>query len=421
MNKNKVLSAALSAFLCVGLLAGCGSPAPGPTDEPAPGPEAPADPGAEPGPGPAPGEETGPQASGDTIRIGLNYELSGAVAQYGQACATGIEMAAAEINAAGGVNGKQLELIKLDNKSDNNESMQVATRLATRENVALILGPATSGAVKATTSVSDQYGVPVISCSATANDVTVTDGKLNEWVFRTCYSDNFQGSVMGDFAYNELGGRKAVVLSDKSNDYSQGLSASFKRSFHALTGEIVGEEFFSADDNDFSSVLTNIKGMDYDVIYLPAYYESVGPIIRQARAMDIVAPILGADGYDSEKMLELAGSAEALNGVYFTNHYSSGDPSPEVVQFVESFKAANGAEPNGFSALGYDLMYFAADAITRAGSEDRAAIRDALASTVDFPAVTGQFSIDENHDPVKSTVVIEFVGGLQTYRAKAGA
>lgn len=398
MNKTKILSMTMAASLCIGMLAGC-SKSTGSSEA-----------------GSAPAAD-----SGDSIKIGLNYELTGDVAQYGDACSVGIEMAAAEINAAGGVNGKQIELVKLDNKSDNNEAMQIATRLATKDNATVILGPATSGAFKATTSVSDTYKIPIISCSSTANDVTVKDGKLNEWVFRTCYNDNFQGRIMGSFAYNDLGAKTAVILSDKSNDYSQGLAESFKESFTDLTGSITGEEYFNATDNDFSPVLTKIKGMSYDVIYLPAYYESVGPIIKQARALGIDAPVLGPDGYDSDKMLELAGSPEALNNVFFTNHYSSGDPSPEVVKFVEAFKAANGSEPNGFNAMGYDLMYFAADAIKRAGSEDKAAIRDALASTKDFPGVTGSFSIDENHNPVKDTVIIEFVDGKQTFRTKAGA
>lgn len=358
---------------------------------------------------------------GDTIKIGVNYELTGDLAQYGIACVEGIEMARDEINAAGGVLGKQIELVKIDNKSDNNEAMNVATRLATSDNVLAMMGPATSGAFKATSSVSETYGVPIISCSSTANDVIVKDGQMNDWAFRTCYSDNFQGSIMGNFAYGELKATRALVLSDKANDYSQGLAEAFKKSFTELGGEIVGEEYFAATDSDFSPVLTKIKSMDFDVIYLPAYYEAVGPIIKQARAIGIDSPILGADGYDSKKMLELSGSAKALNNVFFTNHYSSGDPSEEVVNFVAAFKEKNNKEPGGFNALGYDMMKFVADAIERAGSEDKTVIKDALASTKDFKSVTGSFSIDENHDPVKATVIIEFVDGVQEFKTRISA
>ncbi|MGI6751619.1 MAG: ABC transporter substrate-binding protein [Anaerovoracaceae bacterium] len=391
MKKSKSIALVLTLMLIIGALAGCGNGA-------------------------------GVEEGDDVIIIGLNYELTGDYAQYGKGCALGIEMAVNEINEAGGIDGKMIKIEKVDNKSDNNEAMNVATRLATQDNVVTMLGPATSGAFKATHSVADQYKIPVISCSSTANDVTVdAKGKVRDWVFRTCYNDNFQGSVMGSFAYNDLSAVKAIILSDKGNDYSQGLSESFEKTFTDLGGTIVSKEYFTAADNDFSPVLTNIKAKEYDVIFLPAYYESVGPIIKQARAAGIDAPILGADGYDSEKMLELAGSKEALNNVFFTNHYSSGDTAEDVVTFVQNFKAAhNGAEPSGFNALGYDLAYFAADAIKRAGSTDTDAIRQALAKTVDFKGVTGTFSIDENHDPVKSTVIIEFVDGVQTFKTKAG-
>lgn len=396
MKKSKILALALALMLICGALAGCGGDA---------------------------NTDSGEGGSGDdVIKIGVNYELTGELAQYGKACAVGIEMAAEEINDAGGIDGKMIQITKVDNKSDNNEAMNVATRLATQDGVVTILGPATSGAFKATASVAEQYKVPVVSCSSTANDVTVdADGKVRDWVFRTCYNDNFQGSVMGSFAFNDLKATKAIILSDKGSDYSQGLAASFEESFTKLGGTIVSKEYFTAADNDFSPVLTSIKAKGFDVIYLPAYYETVGPIIKQARAAGIKAAILGADGYDSETMLDLAGSKEALNNVFFTNHYSSGDSSEEVVAFVQNFKKANkDAEPNGFNALGYDLMYFAADAIKRAGSTDTEAIRQALASTVDFKGVTGTLSIDENHDPVKSTVIIEFVDGVQTFKTKAG-
>ena len=395
MKLRKFLTIALVLALAISALAGCSSNKP--VDNP--------------------GDET----STDPIKIGVNYELTGAVAQYGAACLAGIQMAADEVNAAGGVLGRQIQLIIQDNKSESAESMNVATKLAAQDKVSLILGPATSGAFKATAAVAEEYKVPVISCSSTANDVTVDGGVLREWVFRTCYSDDFQGTVMGDFAYSDLAAQTAVILSDRGNDYSQGLAASFKTSFIANGGTIVAEEYFTADDQDFNPVLTSIKARQFDVIYLPAYYETVGPILKQARALGITAPVLGADGYDSSTMLELAGSAAALDNVFFTNHYSSGDTSAEVVAFVTAYEAANNSAPNGFNALGYDLLYFAVDAIERAGTaDDTDAIRQALASTVDFKGVTGSLSVDANHDVIKSTVIIEFIEGEQTYRTKAG-
>lgn len=357
--------------------------------------------------------------SGDTIKIGLNYELSGDVGQYGQSCVQGIELAFEEINAAGGVLGKQIEAIKVDNTSKNDEAMNVATRLATKDNVSVILGPATSGAVKATTAIATANGVPVITCSATADDITVQNGNLNPYTYRICYNDTFQGTMMGNFATQDLGVTKAVILTDTSNDYSAGLGNAFKESFESQGGTIVAEETYSMKDTDFNPILTKLKDLEFDAIYLTGYYEAVALIIKQAREMGIDQPFLGADGYDAPKLPEIAG--DALNNVFFTNHYSSGDTSPEVQAFIESFRAKYGEDPDGFNALGYDMAKFVADAITRAGSADREKINQALADTVDFEAVTGKFSMDENHNPVKATVIIEYKDGQQTFRTKLAA
>ncbi len=195
----------------------------------------------------------------DVIKIGANYELSGAVGQYGLMSLEGIKLAVEEVNAAGGIKGKQVELVIVDNKSDNNESKTVATRLATQDEVLVILGPATSGAVKATTTVSDQYKVPVITSSGTADDVTVVNGKVNKYIFRTCFNDSFQGTVMGNFATKDLGLKNFVILSDNSNDYSMGLAATFKEVLAKEGATVVAEENFTAGDKDFSPILTKIK------------------------------------------------------------------------------------------------------------------------------------------------------------------
>ncbi|NMC56988.1 MAG: ABC transporter substrate-binding protein, partial [Eubacteriaceae bacterium] len=277
----------------------------------------------------------------EKIVIGCNYELSGAVAQYGQMTMEGIQLAVDEINAAGGINGKKVELVKVDNKSDNNESKTVATRLATQDKVLAILGPATSGATKATVTVSDQYKVPVITCSGTSDDVTVSNGKVNAYVFRTCYNDSFQGNVMANFVYNDLKLKKAIILSDNSNDYSMGLASTFKTTYTKNGGAITSEENFTAGDKDFSAILTKIKGKDFDVIFLPAYYEEAGLIIKQARAMGINVPICGADGYDDSRLNDIAGNKN-LNNVFFSNHYSSQDKSQIVVDFAKMYKEKTG-------------------------------------------------------------------------------
>jgi branched-chain amino acid transport system substrate-binding protein len=353
------------------------------------------------------------KVSSDEIKIGLNYELSGGVASYGGSNVDGILMAIEEINAAGGVLGKKITPVKVDNKSDSAEATSVATRLATQEKVAAILGPATSGRFKATIPVATKNKIPVMSASATADDATVDDKGVKEFAFKICFNDSLQGTWMADFALNNLNAKSAVIIFDNSSDYSIGLSETFKSTFTKGGGKIVTEEAYVAKDTDFNAILTKIKGMDFDVIFIPGYYEEAGLIIKQARALEIDKPVLGADGFDSPNLVALAGK-DALNKVYFSNHYSSLDEDPEVLKFIENFKKKHQKAPDAFNALGYDLGYFVADAIKRANSEDPVKIKDALASTKDFKGITGTFTIDANHNAVKSAVIIELANGEQS-------
>lgn len=353
-----------------------------------------------------------------TIKVGLNYELSGNVATYGQGLTEGIELAVEEINSKDGVLGKQVELVKADNKSDNAEAANVATKLITRDKVVAILGPATSGNTKGAIPVATQHKVPLISASATADDVTVdSNGNVREFIFKTCFSDSFQGFIMANFAFEDLKVKNAAILMDNTSDYSKGLTASFKERFESLGGTVVTEQAYQAKEKDFRAVLTNIKSANPEVLYLPGYYEEVGLIVKQARELGLNVPVLGGDGYDSPKLTELAGN-EALNGVYFTNHYSSMDDSPEVVKFKEAFNSKYGKDPDAFNALGYDLAYFLADAIERAGEAEPLKIKDALEATKDFQGITGTLSVDENHNPVKAITIIEMKDGVQTFLKK---
>ena len=357
-------------------------------------------------------------ASGDTVKIGLNYELSGDVASYGQASVAGIKLAKDEINAAGGINGKQIELVEYDTKSDTAEATTLATKLMAQDKVITVIGPATSGGMKAQVQVAEKNQVPIVSGSATADDLTVTNGKVNEYVFRTCFNDSFQGTSAANYSSNKLNAKTAVIIKDNSNDYSKGLAASFTTQFTANGGTVIGEEAYAKGERNFNSILTKIKGQSFDVIYLPGYYEEAGPAIKQARELGITAPILGADGYDSPKLAEAAGAG--LTDVYFTNHYSSADSDPKVTKFIEDFKAANGEEPNAFNALGYDTMKFVADAIGRASEPTGPAVKDAMAATKDFAGVTGTFSVDPaTHNPVKSIVFIGYKDGQIAVTEKA--
>lgn len=360
----------------------------------------------------------GSSSKGDTVKLGLNYELSGNVSTYGTSLVEGIEFAVKEINANGGVLGKQIELVKADNKSSGEEAANVSSRLATRDKVVAILGPATSGNVKSALPAAEENKVPLISASSTADDVTLdANGGVRQYVFKTCFSDSFQGVTMANFAAKELKLMKAAILRDNTSDYSQGLTDAFSETYLSLGGEILEEEAYQAKETDFKSLLTNIKAKNPDVLFVPGYYEEVGLIIKQARELGLNVPVLGADGFDSPKLVEIAG-AENLNGTYYSNHYSSGDTSEDVVAFKTAFNKEYKKDPDAFNALGYDMAYMVADALERAGEADREKLTAALASTKDFKGITGTLSMDEFHNPIKAVTILEVKDGVPTYLMK---
>ena len=329
-------------------------------------------------------------------------------------------MAIEEINAAGGINGKKLIPVKYDNKSEPAEATTLANKLISQDKVVAILGPATSGSFKAEIPVGIKNKIPVASGSATADDVTVDSTGVKEYAFRICFNDSFQGTAMANFALKNLTAKKAVIIMDSSSDYGKGLAKNFEDTFKAAGGSIVAKEAYVAKDTDFNAILTKIKGQSYDVIFIPGYYEEAGLIIKQARALGIKAPVLGADGFDSPTLVKLAGES-ALTDVYFSNHYSSLDKDPVVVKFINDFKTKYKKEPDAFNALGYDLAKFVADGIKRAGKSEGEAVKNALAATTDFVGVTGSFSVDKNHNPVKAIVVIGLKNGVQATSEKISA
>jgi len=324
----------------------------------------------------------------------------------------GANLAISLANANGGVLGKDIVAVKADTKSDPQEAVATATKLTTKDFVSVIVGPATSGNSAASFEVANAKGVPNISPSATADGVTMKDDKVMEFAFTICFQDSYQGAAMAVFASDNLGSKKAVVYGDNSSDYAKGLAANFEAKFVELGGEIVAVEAYQANDTDFNAVLTKIKGFEFDVLYVPGYYEEVGLIIKQARAMGINQPIVGGDGFDSPTLIELAG-ADALNEVYFTTAYTTVTDNPIVLQFVEDFKKEYGSEPSMFNALGYDAANLAIDAIKRAGSADPKAVMQALVNTKDFPGVTGSITFKDDHTPSKSVLVVKLVNGVQ--------
>ncbi|NNU84333.1 ABC transporter substrate-binding protein [Geobacillus sp. BMUD] len=395
MKKKRVAGVFFSLMLTAGLMAGCGGNQQG---------------------GSSSGGNGGGGGGGDVIKIGANLELSGGVASYGQSIAEGLDLALEEINKEG-INGKKLELVKVDNKSEAAEATNGAIKLISQDKVVAIIGSATSTNTLAQVQVANDNKVPLITPTGTNPTITNKDGKVNEFVFRTCFIDPFQGTVAAKFALNELKVKNAAVLIDSSSDYSKGLAASFKDAFTQGGGKIVAEEAYVAKDTDFRATLTRIKSANPEFIFLPGYYEEVGLIVKQARELGLNVPIMGGDGWDSPKLVEIAGK-DALNNTYITNHYSSGDPDPKIQEFVKAFKAKYNKAPDAFNALGYDTAYFLADAIKRAGSADPVKIKDALAKTKDLQLVSGTLTLNENHDPVKSAAILEYKDGQQQFKTK---
>lgn len=393
----KFASIFLASSVLAGMLAGCGT-----SDE-----------------GSSSNGGSGSSGSGDTIKIGANLELSGGVASYGSSINDGAKLAIDEINANGGINGKKIEYIPVDNKSENAEAVTAAIRLAEQEKVVAMLGPATSGNATATVQNANQFKVPMVTASGTAETVTVDkDGKVNEYAFRTCFIDPFQGIVAANFATEELKAKNVAIYMDSTSDYAKGLAASFKKQIEENGGKVVKEEAYVTDDVDFKSTLTNIKSANPDFVFIPGYYEEVGLIVKQARELGIEAPLMGADGWDSPTLVELAGG-DALNNTFITNHYSSEDPDQKIQDFVAAFEGEYNKQPNAFHALGYDTVYFLKDAIERAGDEVTGeTVQKALAETKDLSLITGTFTVDEDHNPVKSATVLEFVDGKQEFKTK---
>ena len=357
----------------------------------------------------------GSKESGDTIKVGANFELTGNVANYGNATIEGLQLAIDEANEAGGINGKKIELVSVDDKSEAAESINAATKLIADDDVKVIVGPATTGLVLAETQTATDAKVPIIAPCATSPEATVENGKVKPYVFRSCFIDPQQGEVMATFAAKELKAKTAVIYVDNSSDYSKNLAKVFKEKFEAAGGKVVMEEAFLQKDQDFKATLTKLKTANADVMFVPAYYEEVGKIVKQAREMGINSAILGTDGWDDTKVVDIAG-ADALNNTFFSTHYSEKDA--EVQGFIEAYKKKYNRAPNVFAALGYDAGKMLVDALKRAGSGDTEKIREALEATKDLKVGTGTISMDKNHNPIKTAVILEMKNGEKELKAK---
>jgi len=352
----------------------------------------------------------------NTIRIGLVVPLSGDVKTFGESVMNGAMLAFEELNQAGGISGKEIQVFTSDDKNDPTEAANAGSKLIDMDGVIAVLGSVSS---KCSVPLSDKCQVsriPMITPTSTNPKVTVDDnGKRKDYVFRACFIDPFQGTVAAKFAGDSLNARTAAVMFDVSNDYSKGLADYFRDAFEESGGRIVAFESYAKDDVDFSALLTKVKQQNPDVLFIPDYYNKVGLIAKQTRQLGLTARLLGGDGWDSPEMLKIAGTA--IYGGYFTNHYSPDDPRPIVQEWVQKYQAKYGQRPDALATLGHDAALLLIEALKNAPNLTPKEIRDAMARTKDFPCVSGNITFDEWGNPIKSAVVLEYTAQGQKYVA----
>lgn len=348
---------------------------------------------------------------GEEIKVGHYASLTGSEATFGQSTDNGIKLAIEEFNAAGGLKGRKVKILTLDNQGKAQETGTVVQRLINQDKVIALLGEVASSRSIAGGRIAQQAGIPMISPSSTNEQVT----KIGSMISRVCFVDSFQGYVMAKFAKDNLKAGKIAILYDQSQAYSKGLKDDFKKAFTAMGGTITTEQAFNGGDQDFSAQLTSIRGGNPDGIYIPGYYTDVGNIAIQTRKLGIKAPLLGGDGWDSSKLAEIGG--KDIEGAYYSNHYAPDQPSKEVQEFVKKYKEKYGQTPDGLAALGYDAAKLLCEAMGRAkslGGQDLAA---AINATKDFHGVTGVISIDKDRNAQKPAVVVQMKGGVPSFVA----
>src|SRR3982751_4364745 len=343
--------------------------------------------------------------SADKVRIGVFMSLTGTTANFGISSTNGIKMAADEVNAAGGINGKQIDVLVQDDRSDASEAATIVTKFVTQDQVHAIIGEVASSRSIAAAPIAQNAKIPMLTPSSTNPEVT----KKGDYIFRSCFIDPVQGAAIAQFAAKTLGAKRAAIMVDRKNDYSTGLEKVINATFTKMGGQMVGTQSYQEGDQDFNAQLTDLKGKNPEVIFVPGYYNDVGLIAKQARDKGITVPLIGGDGWDSAQLYAIGGAA--LNGSFFTNHYSPFDTDPKVQKFVNDYKSRYGSVPDALAATAYDAAKIMFDAIKRSNSLDGTAIRDSLAATKDYPGVTGNVTFNKDRDAVKPIVMIEIKDG----------
>jgi branched-chain amino acid transport system substrate-binding protein len=356
----------------------------------------------------------GGASGGGEILIGEYGSMTGSEATFGKSTDNGIQMAVEEVNAKGGVLGKQVRVQLEDDGGRPDQAITAVQKLISSDNALAILGEVASSNSLAAAPVCQNAKVPMISPSSTNPKVT----QVGNYIFRTCFTDPFQASVCAGFAKDHLKAKKAGIFTDLKSDYSQGLSKYFIQAFGKIGGQ-TKQVFYSKGDKDFRAQLTSLQGFNPDVIFIPGYYTDVGNIAVQARSIGLKQPLMGGDGWDSPKLVEIGKSA--IQGAYFSTHYSPQSDDPRVQTFVRDYKKKYGGQtPDALAAVAYDAAKILLDAIQRSGAteptaESRAKLRDALAATKNFPGVTGDITINSSRDAVKPAAILQVKGQEYSY------
>ena len=310
----------------------------------------------------------------------------------------------------GGVLGQQIKIAVEDDQSKAEEAVTAVQKLINQDKAVVIIGEVASSRSLAAAPICQKSRIPMLTPASTNPKVT----QVGTYIFRSCFIDPFQGAAMANFAMNKLAMKRIAILYDVKNDYSVGLRQFFIDTVKKNGGEIVTDESYGEGDIDFSAQLTKIKATNPDGIYVPGYYTEVSLICLQARQLGIDKPLMGGDGWDSDSLFKIG--REAVNGCYFSNHYSVDEDRPEVKAFVDAYKKKfNGKIPDAMAILGYDAMKIVADAIARAGNTKGKAIRDALAATKDFTGASGSITMDADRNAQKPIVILKIENGATKF------
>lgn len=363
-----------------------------------------------------PSKDGSNSSESETIKVGALFNVTGGQASLDGPSLAGFQLAAEEINADGGINGKQIEVVSVDAKSDPSTATNGAQELIEVEKVVAIAGFSDTTFALTAGPLAQKAGIPFITSGATS---PLIPDQVGDFMFMAAFGDNVQSAAIAEYSLNELKAKSAWILTDTSSDFTLGLAKYFKERFTSIGGEILLEdEYDGAADVDFSAQITRLKELKTqpEVLMVSAQPDKAGIVVKQIRDMGITSPIVSGDGFDTPQLIEMGGVPQT-NDVYFATHVSLDNPDEKVQHFVKAYEEKTGNYPeNGFAALGYDAMYLIADAIKRAGSEDPQAIRDALDGTAGLKLVTGEVTFADSHVPTKSVTILGVEDGKFVFK-----